>query len=196
MEIAQARPDIFAHVRILVGIVTALSISRLLTGLARFIQHPRREHAYPIHIGWVLFMLSAIVHFWWYEFHLSTIPHWVFEVYIFVILYAFLFFLLCTLLFPDRMDEYSGFEEYFLSRKKWFFGLLTLIFLVDFIDTAIKGESYFHHLGLEYLIRQSVFAVLSIVAIFVQNRIYQAAFVVFALIYQGWWIISQFHALS
>jgi len=32
--------DTFFHVRILVGIITGLSMSRLLTGLARPVQHP------------------------------------------------------------------------------------------------------------------------------------------------------------
>jgi hypothetical protein len=31
--------DQFFHIRVIVGIVTGLSVTRLLTGLARFVQH-------------------------------------------------------------------------------------------------------------------------------------------------------------
>lgn len=69
------------------------------------------------------------MHFWWFEFGLKRIGVWTFEIYLFVISYAALFFFLGALLFPDRMDEYSGFAEYFHPRQKWFYGLLAALFL-------------------------------------------------------------------
>ena len=62
-------------------------------------------------------MLSAIVHFWWYEFGLSNITTWTFELYFFVLLYAMLFVAVASLLFPDKMDEYASFGDYFQSRE-------------------------------------------------------------------------------
>jgi len=35
--------DQFVHIRIIIGIVTGLTVTRLLTGLARFVQHPSRD---------------------------------------------------------------------------------------------------------------------------------------------------------
>ncbi len=35
-----ASVEIFQHVRVVMGIVLGLAITRLLTGLARFVQHP------------------------------------------------------------------------------------------------------------------------------------------------------------
>src|SRR5258705_13500035 len=83
-------------------------------------------------------MLSAIVHFWWYEFGLSNITTRTFELNFFVLLYAMLFVAVASLLFPDKMDEYASFGDYFQSRRRWFYGLLTVMFLIDLIDTAIK----------------------------------------------------------
>jgi hypothetical protein len=37
-----------------------------------------------------------------------------------------------------------GVVHYFMSRRKWFFGLLAATFLLDLIDTRLKGGSYFH----------------------------------------------------
>jgi DMSO/TMAO reductase YedYZ heme-binding membrane subunit len=84
----QLAHDQFIHIRIIIGIVTGLTVTRLLTGRARFVQHPSRDRIYLVHLGWALFLLLAIVHFWWFEFGLARIEVWTFEVYFFVICYA------------------------------------------------------------------------------------------------------------
>jgi hypothetical protein len=191
----QLAHDQFIHVRIIIGIVTGLSVTRLLTGLARFVQHPARDHIYAAHLGWALFLLLAIVHFWWFEFGLQRIEIWTFEIYVFVICYAALFFFTCAILFPDRMDEYSGFAEYFHSRQKWFYGLLGALFLADLLDTAIKGAEHFASFGIEYPIRQGILFVLAMAAMFIADRRYHAGFVVVGLAAEVYWILSQFQVL-
>jgi hypothetical protein len=101
-----------------------------------------------------------------------------------------------SILFPDRMAEYSGFDDYFQSRRKWFYGLLAVIFLVDLIDTAIKGAGHFRSLGIEYPIRQASLAILAIVGAVVANRTYQAVFVSVALIYEIVWILRMFEIMG
>jgi hypothetical protein len=158
MSAAPSYADVFVHIRIIVGMVLGLSLARLVNGLTRFVQHPRRDQIYPIHLGWAVFMLTAIVHFWWYEFGLSTIRTWTFVLYFFVLVYAMLFAAIASLLFPDNMDDYTGFADYFQSRHKWFYGLLAGMFLIDLVDTAIKGREHFISLGVEYPIRQLLLA--------------------------------------
>jgi hypothetical protein len=187
-------PDLWIHVRIIVGMVLGLSLARLVNGLTRFVQHPGRDRMDPVHFGWTVFMLSAIVHFWWYEFGLANITAWTFELYFFVLLYASLFVAVASLLFPDKMDEYDGFGDYFQSRRKWFYGLLTVVFLVDFVDTAFKGREHFQSLGVEYPIRQTLLAAGAIVAVLWGNKRYQAVFVAVALIDQVIWIARMFNA--
>ncbi|WP_119272319.1 hypothetical protein [Taklimakanibacter deserti] len=196
MEAAPIPHDAFIHIRIILGIVLGLSLTRLVSGLTRFVQHPQREQIYPIHLGWVLFLLLAITHFWWFEFGLASLSHWTFEIYLFLIFYAAIFAVLAALLFPDRMDEYKGFEDYFQSRRQWFYGFLALIFVLDLIDTWIKGADYFRSFGIEYPLRQAAFALCSIIAMFVPSRRYQAAFVTVGLIYQLFWILRQFEVLA
>ncbi|MDX8529602.1 hypothetical protein RFM41_18840 [Mesorhizobium sp. VK25A] len=196
MDGAPVSHDVFVHVRIILGMVLGLSMTPLVTGLTRFVQHPKREQIYPIHIAWAVFMLLAITHFWWFEFGLSSLQGWTFEVYFFLILYTILFAVLSALLFPDRMDEYKGFEDYFQSRRQWFYGSLTLIFLFDFVDTLIKGVEHFRSLGMEYPVRQVVFALCSAVAVIIPSKRYQGAFVTIGLIYQVSWILRQFEVLK
>jgi hypothetical protein len=188
--------DIFLHVRAVMGIILGLSIAQLLGGLARMVQHPGKIKIYPIHLGWVLSTFLFVIHFWWWEFRLSFLDHWTFERYLFIIFYASLFYFLCVLLLPETMEEYAGFREYFLSRRKWFFGILALIFAVDLIDTLSKGHVYFASLGAEYPIRAAAYVLLCVTAIFVRNEKFQGAFVVANLIYQVSWIFRFYDILT
>ena len=62
-----ASQEAFIHVRMIIGVVTGLSMARLLSGLARFVQHPARPRVYPTHVIWAVFMLLATTNFWWWE---------------------------------------------------------------------------------------------------------------------------------
>ena len=113
-----SNPELYPHVRVVISIIVGLCITTLLSGFARFVQHPRRERVSILHLGWAISLLFWIIHFWWWEFRLSMVPQWTFANYFFVILYAILFYFLCTLLFPSDLKDYSGYEDYFLSRRK------------------------------------------------------------------------------
>jgi hypothetical protein len=180
--------DIFPHIRIAMGVIVGLAITRLLTGAARFIQHPERQKVSWIHLGWVFSILLILVHFWWWEFALFRLPTWTFGLYAFLLLYAIVLFLLCTLLFPDDVFDYTGYEGYLLSRRRWFFGVLAFSFLIDLADTWIKGAAYFHSLGPEYLIRAIVYIGLCGVAMVSANKTFHKAFVTLSLIYEVTWI--------
>jgi hypothetical protein len=191
-----AATEVFVHIRIIVGMVLGLSLARLVNGLTRFVQHPKREQIYAVHVGWTVFMLSAIIHFWWYEFGLSHIQVWTFELYFFVLFYATLFVAIASLLYPDKIDEYDGFRDYFESRRRWFYGLLIIMFAIDLVDTAIKGADHFAALGPEYLIRQGLMIVGAVIAFLVSNKRYQIFFVTAAIVWQVIWIVRLFGVLQ
>jgi len=184
--------DAFFHVRILVGMITALSLSRLITGLGRRVQDQDWHRVGWVHAGWALFLLLMIVHFWWFELGLARIEKWTFGLYLFVIFYAVLLFLACTILFPELTDKKTNLEEYFYSRQKWFYGLLAIIFVVDVGDTSFKGEAHLRGLGLEYLLRQAAFVVLSVIGMFVRAPLYHRVYVAGAILYQLSWAVRQF----
>jgi hypothetical protein len=50
MEVAPVAHDVLIHVQIILGIVLGLSLTRLLAGLTRFVQHPNRGHIYLIRL--------------------------------------------------------------------------------------------------------------------------------------------------
>ena len=85
METHVADPALFGHIRIVIGMVISLSLARLLTGLALFIQHPGRNKVYWVHLGWTLSLFIFILHFWWWEFRLQSLPEISFGIYLFLI---------------------------------------------------------------------------------------------------------------
>lgn len=195
MEEVASHAEYFGHVRTIIGMVLGLSLARLINGLTRFVQHPGSIKVYSVHLGWVIFLLITIVHFWWYEFHLNRVLVWTFPTYGFVTFYAMVFAALTALLFPDQMADYKGFEDYFEQRKRWFFALLALASLLDIGDTLIKGADYLHGLGYEYLIRQGGLVCLAIAAIYVKPKRMQLGLVIFAITYQISWILRIYDIL-
>ena len=100
--------EIFTHVRIVMGMVVGLGITRLLMGVAGLVQHPRRAKLSAIHLLWALSVLIELALFWWWEFELRSLPRWSFGVFAFLVSYSVTLFMLAALLFPDKIDEYDG----------------------------------------------------------------------------------------
>jgi hypothetical protein len=188
--------DVFPHIRIVMGMVVGLGLTRLLSGIARIVQHPRGYALYPVHLAWVGMVFLMLVHFWWWEFGLFHIESWTFGKYLFLIGYSTALFLMCALLFPDSMLDYKSYEDFFISRRTWFFGLLAATFVLDVIDTLLKGEAHFAHFGHEYLLRTPIFLALCIAAIFTTNRTFHILFVAAALAYQVSWILRLFDTIA
>ncbi len=195
MEGAISNLEVFTHVRVIIGIILGLSVSRLLTGVVRIIQHPQHRNIYIVHLGWALFTLLTVVHFWWFEFYLHQLVLWKFEAYLFVIFFASLHFLACAMLFPDSLEGYQGYEDYFMSRRGWFFGIMISIFIFDFIDTAMKGVSHFHSLGAEYPLRNLVLIGLLAAGIYARGRRVQYILLTIALVIQMAFILIQFDTI-
>jgi len=191
-----SHPEHFVHVRIIIGMVLGISLSRLIVGLSEFIQHPKRKKIYPIHLGWVLYLFLTIIHFWWYEFSLAKVQVWSFELYFFLIFFTSVFALMASLLFPSSMDEYRDFEDYFQARRRSFYILFVLVQFMDVVDTALKGKTYFLSLGIEYPLQQGALILLALAAIVVPGKRYQAVFVFLALIYKVLWIFRLYDVLD
>ncbi len=190
-----AASDIFLHIRVVMGIVLGMGLTRLLSGLARFVQHPSIDKIDAVHLGWVFSMLLMLVHFWWWEFWLTGIAHWNFQIYFFLIGYMSLLFLLCTLLFPDSIAEYTGYRDFFMSRRRWFFAILAATYVCDFLDTLLKGHDHLAMFGREYLFRVPVYVALCVGAMVTANRRYHLAFVYLSLVYQVSFILRLFQTL-
>ncbi len=185
--------ELFPHVRIVMGMVVGLGITRLLMGYAGLIQHPKRAKLSLVHLLWGFSILVELVLFWWWEFELYGVQHWNFGLFAFLIGYAVTLFLLAALLFPDKLDDYDGYEDFFLKRRHWFFAIFGLTFVLDIVDTLVKGEPYFDTLGIGYLIQVPIGLALCAIAVRTADRRYHLALVSVHLIYQALWIVLLFN---
>ena len=175
--------EIFEYVAVLTSIIIGLGMAQLLMGVTRLIQHPEQAKPYWVHLCWVFYMFLLSVFWWWWEFRLRTVEIWTFGIYLFVVLYAFLMFLLCALLFPRNFSGYDGFKGYFYAKRNWFFGVFMFSQLVDIGDSLIKGMNYYYSLGLQYTVAQVAIVAFSITAIFTRNERFHASFVLALLAY-------------
>lgn len=196
MSDAPSAAELFPHIRIVMGMVVGLGITRLLMGIAGLIQHPARAKLSAIHLLWALSVLIELVLFWWWEFALYEVTDWSFGIFAFLIGYALTLFLMAALLFPDNIADYAGWEDLFLRRRHWFFAIFGLTFVLDIVDTVIKGEPYFDTLGIEYLVQVPIGLALAGLAIWTANRRYHLGLVIVHLIYQLWWISILFYTHS
>jgi len=188
-------PDAFVHVRLILGFVISLSLARLLTGLARFVQHPGLKRD-PLHLLWAASIVLLLVHFWWWEFWLGMVKVWTFEIYAFLVAFVFQLYLLTALLFPDDISEYGSYGEYFMHRRKWFFGLFASVNVFDVIDTLIKGPEHVSRYEADYWIQPPIYIVLSLIAIATTSRKYHYAFVAVNLVYQLFFVARSFSVLG
>ncbi len=186
----------FDYVMVLASIIIGLALTHLMQGVAGLIQQPSKVRIWWVHLVWVAYMFVASVFWWWSEYHLRSLAVWTFEIYAFVLSYAFIIYLEAALLFPRDLSGYATFEDYFLSKRQWFFGVQILWTSIDFIDTAIKGRDHFNSLGPEYWISQIVFIVLSIVAIMSTRRWAHAGIASCFFVYQLSWAVRLFQTVS
>lgn len=159
-----ATMDVYAHLRILVSMILGLGITRILAGLSRMLQAPKMRPGTGAHLVWSVAVLLHCVHFWWFEFAFRQVQVWHFGLYLLILFYAFALFLLASLLFPDVVHDRDGNEDYFMHRRDWFFAIFAGIFLLDLVDTRVKGADYFAQLGPEYLIRAGLAVMIAILA--------------------------------
>jgi hypothetical protein len=175
--------DAFEYISVLTSIIIGLGMAQLLLGVSRLIQDPEHVKPYWVHLSWVLTMFIYSVFWWWWEFNLNQIEVWTFGAYLLVILYAFLVFLMCTLLSPVNLSGYDRFEEYYYAKRAWIFGTFLVMQFVDSGVSLIKGMDYFSELGILYFVGQPLIAICSAIAIATRNKCFHSTFVIALLIF-------------
>lgn len=165
--------EIFTHVRILIAMIISLSVARILSGLARFLQHPKRNKVSALHLLWVSSILLELILFWWWAVPLGKDVEWTFAAFILQISYAIILFLLSALLFPDDIEEYKGYQDFFVHRRYWFFTLLASTWAIDIAKALVAGGNVSSSL----LLHASITLFLCALAAFFKNPKVQIAIV-------------------
>jgi hypothetical protein len=182
----------FDYVMTLASVIIGLALTHLIQGLAGLVEDPKRVRIWWVHLVWVAYMFLITVFWWWFEFMLRDVREWTFAIYIFVLVYALVTYMIVAVLFPRQLAGYHSYEDYFLKRRAWFFGLQILAIALDPIDTALKGRAHLASLGVEYWIGNSLSILLFAIAIWTPRRSVQASVPVLMLLYQITWVARDF----
>src|SRR5438874_10901007 len=91
-----------------------------------------------------------MVSFWWWEFRLLLLlKTWTLGHYFFIVSYAVLLFLMAVILIPSDWGTTESLDQYFLSKRRWFYPVYLLAAIADVIDSLFKGGwSYLRGVGL------------------------------------------------
>lgn len=177
--------EIFPHMRVLLGTVIGLGMARLLLTIAGIIQHPQRAKLSALHLMWVGSVLLELILFWWWEFALFKFSQWNFGIAVFLVMYAVLLFLIAALLSPDNLSDYRGYEDFFIKRRKWFFGLFAAVAVFDAVDTTLKGAQHWQEYGSLYFIQSAIGLVFCALGAFSARVRVHMTIVILHFIYQG-----------
>ncbi len=185
--------DTFGHDKVIISVVLSLGITHLLKGVARVIGNHEKPLRYWIHLLWVLYTLLLLVGFWWWEYRLGAIRQWHFGSYLFIIFYITCFYLLCIMLMPEDINRYDSYKDYYYGRGRYYFLLLSLVFLVDLGDTLLKGTAYFSNLGPEYPVRIATHFGLCLVAFRSKKEWFHLALALLFIVYELSWITRTYN---
>ena len=136
--------DQFQHVMVLTSIIIGLGITYILIGVGTVIEritgHGVALRLSWAHATWLLTLFVWMVSFWWWEFRLlALLKSWTLAHYFFIVTYAVLLFLLAVLLLPRDWATTDSLDDYFLSKRQWFYPLYLIAIFADIVDAWLKG---------------------------------------------------------
>lgn len=132
----------FEYVMTLVAIILGLGITHLLAGFGKVV-YRLTGHGTPIRFDWVHFLWGVntflwMVFYWWYSFTQESRDVWEFSSYLLMLPFPVFVYLQCVVLYPHRLDEISDLRTYFMASRRWFFGLMLLVIVADWIEAISR----------------------------------------------------------
>jgi len=134
--------------------------------------------------------------FWWFSFKWASQPDLSFGAFLFILAYAILLFLLAVVLVPVGAPQGFDFGTHFLERGRIFFGGLVLVFLIDIVDSTLKGPENLANLGPLYPWVIAILIVSSATAMLFRSRRYHWFFAIFWPALLIAWILHNMGAIS
>ena len=139
--------DIFEFIVGMISVILALAIAQLFIGVSDLIQRRDRVKFFLPHSVWatVLFLL-AFLH-WWSLWVFKDLD-WNFAMFFFSLLAPSLMFFAVTILNPrDRGEDSLDLAKYFTDSRRYFLGVMLVVFLLVSFDGPMFGtEPFFNGL--------------------------------------------------
>jgi len=175
--------DAFSYVLGFTSIVLAMGATRLLTGVGKLLEECTRIRTYWVHSLWVANVFLFLALEWWVLFRWQAWETWSFFLFLFMLASPTVAFLLCVMLFPDKLSEKTDLKSHFFNHNRWFFALATLLPLLDFVDTTLKGVDHLLAQGYAYFLTIPLISALCAVGATTDNETYHKFFSIFFLVY-------------
>ncbi|MBJ6986664.1 MULTISPECIES: hypothetical protein [unclassified Devosia] len=192
MDLESHTVDLFAHTRIVIGMVIGLGITRTLLTFANIIQTPKTHTRSLLHLLWLGAMLVELALFWYIHIELVLLPHWNFGYFAFYVGYAIVLYMQTALLTSDRAPDHGGYQEFFIERRHWFFGFFIASQVFDILDTIFLAPK--EQLEPADLIVGGVFIVLGLAGWISKKR--RVHYTIITLHMLGLAIVSFFYAIE
>lgn len=160
--------EYFFHVRIITGVFVSLCVSKILSSFVLYIQESSEKRINITHLCWLLTCSLFVVDWWWDVLTWGDLVKNSYFSYMFIILYAFSFYFLSSLVSPDSRHFHEDFDSYFIKIRKWFF----MIFIInqiayDLLHLIIINNTYWFSLD-------SILTAIMAAIIFISTRFYSA----------------------
>jgi len=187
--------DQFQHVMVLTSIIIGLGITHILVGIGSAMERVS-GHGAPLRLGWahgtwlgVVFVWMVL--FWWWQFRLLAILKvWSLGLYFFIILYAVLLFLLAVILIPRDWRITDSLDDYFLSKRYWFYPVFLVANVADIADSFLKGGwQYLVGIGVLSWVFTAASVPICLIGVLSNNRLVHS---LMAVIFLVWLVIATF----
>ena len=131
--------DEFTYLSVPISIILGLAVTELLLRLGRAIQARKRVRFYWPALVWIVILLVIAVQSWWALFGLRDYHGWTFLTFLVVLLHPIAFFLMASLVLPDR-EEFAhavDLREHYYAQSRWFFASVLLTIAASLVRPVV-----------------------------------------------------------
>ena len=129
----------FDYLAILISIVLGLGLTQVLAAVARWLELRAEVKAYLPAGLWAAFLLLVQVQTWWAMFGLREQSAWSFLQFATVLTQPALLYLLAALALPGPGSAERDLKAFFLTHRRWFFGLFLALLVVSVTKDRVVG---------------------------------------------------------
>jgi magnesium-transporting ATPase (P-type) len=160
----------FDYLAVLISVIFGLALTYILTAWSRIIQFRRTSRPCWIQLSWSLNVIVYLLGVWWGMFWWKHLREWTIQEFLFLTGYAIILYMLAAILFPDEGMADARHEGHFFDNRRWFFGLLLLVHLVDIPETAAKQVSGLRGIPWQYAVAEPIFITIAAAGLASGNR--------------------------
>lgn len=160
----------FDYLGVLISLILGLALTHLLYGLTRLIELRDSARIYWVQIVWTANIVLFVLAIWWGMFWWKHLAAWTFQQFLFLAGYSIVLFMLASLLYPHECGHETDFEAHFFKQRRWFFGLLIVVFLFDIPETLFKATDHLRGVPPQYIVFVPYMVAISIAGLVTANR--------------------------